>query len=225
MDGLQQDIDEALHEAAEITRAAVQALQEQADTPEGRELAEGARRVRHRLTVQGENVVHTMEELEESLEGRLRRVRESASRRYGQAKEVTRETTYAVAEAGRRATKAPGKIRSDLSDAFAAWRQGLMSSFGLYAVAGALAVTTLVVFTVGIIGATNVWLGAPWGTLVVAAGYLLITVGAVAGAKAASRRGRKAAGEHLKEARDDARYVVEPLRDLVQQKNRLEVEA
>lgn len=125
----------------------------------------------------------------------------------------TRIRARAVAESARRARDAPPAIAADLKCAAKAWTGGMAASLGLKAAAGVVAAVAFVVLTVGLVQGLNAWVGAPWGTFLVALGHGLVAMLLFASAKGRAKAGNAEARRQLLHARHEIRRVGRPVRN------------
>jgi len=156
--------------------------------------------------------------------GRMGRLATKQRRRFDRRVERIRDKTetvidktakgaHAVAETGRRAVAAPPHVLDDVREAGKAWMAGMLAGAALYAGAWIAALIALAAFSIGFAAGLNLWLGSPWGTFIVAALYAVGAAILVTMARRQQGRGTEEARQHMHDAQQELRAVVQPIKD------------
>lgn len=143
---------------------------------------------------------------------RLRARLDRIETKVGDTVDKTRVRARAVAETARRAREAPPTLVEELTGALKSWTSGIVKGIGLKAAAGAVGIIALVVLTVGLVQGLNLWLGTPWGTFVVALGYIALALILFTSGKGKAAAGKKQAKVQLAAAKEEVRHVTRPVR-------------
>lgn len=202
----------ATHEAGEISRAVAGEAQTQARTPEMQQLGE-------QLRTAGTATADYTGEKVDTLRTSIHDARVAAGERYDdvkhaaqRAKEGAKVRVEAVAESGRRARVAPGRIRRELMAAYDAWKKGLVTALLMFGVIAVVAIVALVVLTIALVVGFNALIGDPAGTFLVAGIYVLAGLVAYGVMRGARTRAANETEERMSNAREEARRVVRPVR-------------
>lgn len=198
----------AMHEGGEISRAAAAEGATQAHTPEMQKLGHGLTAAGTATADAARSVAATVRDTE-GIQERAENLRYAAQR----VKEEVRVRADAVAESGRRARVAPGRVRHELGAAFSAWKKGLVTSIAMFVALAIFATIALIVLTIALVVGLNELLGDPAGTFVVALLYVVIAGIAFAIAKSARSRAAEETRERMENAREEVRHVARPVRD------------
>jgi hypothetical protein len=126
----------------------------------------------------------------------------------------TEEGVAAVVETADRALQAPPRIAEDLKEAGGAYLGGLAKSAAFYVAAGAIGIAAFIVLTIGFVTGLDLLLGQPWGAFIVALAYGLAALAVALLARGAMHRGQQVASHRIQSAKQEARAVVQPLRQL-----------
>lgn len=226
---------QAVHEAGEIARAGGAEARVAGQSPEFQQIKRGATVAGHKTAdaarATRDRVAGAAHDARESAAGTAHDVREAVGERVDQAREAAHEAAEsvkyaaarakeevkvraeAVAESGRRARVAPGRVKHELGEAFAAWKRGLVTSLAMFAALTIFATIALIVLTIALVVGLNALLGDPAGTFVVAAIYLVVAGIAFAVAKGARTRAAAQTKERVENAREEIRYVGAPVKD------------
>lgn len=221
----------AAREAGEISRAATSEAQAQAHTPEMQQLGGYMKTAGHKTA----DAAHAAADSVRSAAGTVRTgagdLRTSTGERIDSAKESVQETVEnvryaarrakeeatvraeAVAETGRRARRAPGRIRTELGAAVGAWADGVKKSIAMGLMLIIFATNALIVLTIALVVGLNELIGDPAGTFVVALLYLVIAGIAFAVARSAKARAAERTQQHVENSKEEVRHVTRPVRE------------
>jgi hypothetical protein len=162
-----------------------------------------------------ESLHRTGERLERDPSSRSQRLRARLDHVEDKVDEVvdkTRVRARAVAETARRAREAPPTLAEELTGALRSWTSGIAKGIGLTVAAGLVAAIAFTVFTIGLVQGLNLWLGAPWGTFLVALVYAAVAFGFYGMGKGKAAEGRQEAKAQLIAAKEEVRHVTRPVR-------------
>ena len=163
-----------------------------------------------------ERVVHAKDRVKEGAHHAADNVREGVeSARYAahRIQEDVKVKAEAVAETGRRARVAPGRVGTELKAALSAWKRGLVTSIALMLGMAVFATITLIVLTIALVVGLNELVGDPAGTFLVALLYLIVAGVAYAVAKSSRQRAQRETERRVENAREEARNVARPVRE------------
>lgn len=219
-----QEGERAMKQAGDVARAAAVEGRAQAQTPEMQKIGHGlataghrtADATRHAADDVRTGVAHARENVVDAAHAARDNVRErveSAKYAVQRTAEEVKVRGQAVAETGRRARVAPGRIAHELGEAFSAWKKALVTTIAMMALIAVVGITAFIVLTMGIIaGLTLVvgWVGALFLTALL---YLVVAGIAYAVSRAAQRRAAEEREERMENAREELRYVARPVKD------------
>lgn len=213
----------SIQTAGEVARAAASEGKAQAQTPEMQDLGRGLQNVgvatagaarsatdsvKQAAGTAADSVRQTASDAAQS----VRDAADNVKQHVNHAREEVKVRAEAVAETGRRARVAPGRIRNEIGGAFTAWKRGLATALAMGLVMALFGTITLIVLTIALVVGLNELVGDPAGTWIVAGIYLL----ACAIAYFVMRSRREAAGrevaQRMQNSRDEVRHVTAPVR-------------
>ncbi|HUR68974.1 MAG TPA: phage holin family protein [Candidatus Thermoplasmatota archaeon] len=214
----------AIETTGDIARSAAVEGRAVGQTPEMRQAGEAFRHVAHktgevtrdatgavreRVGDARDSVKETVHDVRQNVHEKVENAKYAAYR----VKEEVKVRADAVAETGRRARTAPGVIGAELSEWFAAWKRGLMTSILGMLLVAVFGTITLVVLTIALVVGLNEVVGDPQGTWLTALIYVIVAGICYAVARSAKARAAHEREERLANAREEVRHVVRPVRD------------
>lgn len=221
----------ALEQAGEVSRAAATEAKTQAGTPEMRQAGEQLRTAGHYVADRSHALADRTGQATEGLRTGALDAKDAVAERVGHArdelsdqvarvkykahevKEDVKIKAEAVGETGRRAARAPGRIRHELGEALTAWKRGLMAGLAGMAIMAVLGLIALIVLTIAMVVGLNELLFDPAGTFLVAGIYLVGALVAFGIAKGAKARAAHEKEERIANAEEEVRHVGRPVRE------------